>query len=196
MIDQGGNGGVRERMIAGGGALFTKQGYAATTMRGIVAEAGTPWGSVHHYFPGGKEQVALAAIDLGDRNVRSTIDASLAASASLGDAVRHYFAVAGDVLAASDYEQGCPVATVALEQASMDTPVTSASRAAMSAWTGIWTAAIVQAGVPAGRAGEIGTLIVLTLEGGLLMSRITRTLRPLQLAAESTAALIDAELQR
>ena len=186
--------GVRDRMIAGGGALFTRQGYAATTMRGIVAEAGTPWGSVHHYFPGGKEEVALAAVGLGDRTVRSTISTALTGSSSLAAAVREYFALAGSALSASDYQQGCPVATIALEQASMDTPLTTASRAAMTEWARIWTAAFVEAGVAAGRAGELGTLVVLNVEGGLLLSRVTRTLRPLELAAESTAALIAAEL--
>ncbi|WP_380156167.1 TetR/AcrR family transcriptional regulator [Kineococcus sp. R86509] len=190
------SGGVRDRTIAGGGLLFTRQGYAATTMRGIVAEAGTPWGSVHHYFPGGKEEVALAAIDLGDRTVRSMIRDCLTAAPSLSDAVRRYFDVAGSALSVSNYEQGCPVATVALEQASMNTGISAASRVALSAWARMWAEAFTQGGIKAKRADELGTLIIVGVEGSLLLSRVTRTLQPMRLAAASLAALIDAELPR
>ena len=194
MNDQSG-GGVRDRMIAGGGALFTRQGYAATTMRGIVAEAGTPWGSVHHYFPGGKEEVALAAVDLGDRTVRSAISSALSGSSSLAEAVRAYFVAAGTSLSTSDYEQGCPVATIALEQASMANPLAAASQSAMTGWMRLWAEAFSLAGCAADRAEDLGTLVVLNVEGALLLSRIARTLRPLELAAESTALLIAAELK-
>ena len=53
-----------------------------------------------------------------------------------------------------------------------------------------------RAGMPADRAEELGTVLVLNVEGALLLSRITRTLRPLELAADSTAALVAAELPK
>ena len=109
--------------------------------------------------------------------------------------MRRYFEVAGRALADSDYEQGCPVATVALEQASLDTAVTTSTRTAMTAWSGLWADAFSAAGVPIDRAEELGTLVVVNVEGALLLSRVTRTLRPLELAAESTAALLNLELQ-
>src|SRR5437660_1001494 len=48
-------------MIEAAMRLLQRNGYAATSWRGVVEEAGTPWGSAHHYFPGGKEQLTAAA---------------------------------------------------------------------------------------------------------------------------------------
>lgn len=185
---------VRRRMIEGAGRLLTRQGYAGTSMRAIVQAAKTPWGSVHHYFPGGKSQVAVEAIELGDRQVRSAIAACLEGAATPADAVRAYFALAGSVLEDTGFEQGCPVATVALETASDDGAVAASCSASFDAWIAAWAEALAAAGVEPGRAREVATVVVGGVEGALLLSRVRRDLEPMRLAAASAGALVEEAL--
>ncbi len=105
--------------------LLQRDGYAATSWRGVVEEAGTPWGSAHHHFPGGKEQLAAAAVQLGSDLVVAALEDSLDRSETVGDAVRLWFAVSAKNLKQSRYRGGCPIATVALETAPGSTALTA-----------------------------------------------------------------------
>ena len=49
--------GTRERIVAASSELFRRQGYASTGVKQIVERANAPFGSVYHFFPGGKEQI-------------------------------------------------------------------------------------------------------------------------------------------
>src|ERR1700684_3199427 len=48
---------TRERIVQHSAELFRRQGFAATGVKQIVAEASAPFGSIYHFFPGGKEQL-------------------------------------------------------------------------------------------------------------------------------------------
>jgi AcrR family transcriptional regulator len=50
---------TRARLLEAAAQLFREQGYAATGLKQITAEAEAPWGSLYHFFPGGKEQLGI-----------------------------------------------------------------------------------------------------------------------------------------
>ncbi|MBW8856934.1 MAG: TetR family transcriptional regulator, partial [Bradyrhizobium sp.] len=54
-------------------SLFQREGYAAASWRRLVQESGAPWGSAYHYFPDGKEQVGVAALEWAAQNVAGGI---------------------------------------------------------------------------------------------------------------------------
>ena len=185
---------ARQRMIETAGRLFAGRGYAATSMRGIVEAAKAPWGSVHHYFPGGKEQIGLAAIELGDQLVRASLVACLEQASTPAEAVSLWFDVAARNLKAGDFEVGCPVATVALETASDANAMGTACATSFAGWRSLLAKAFRDTGVPAKRARELATVVVTNFEGALLLSRVSRSTEPLRLAAETVAGVLDAEL--
>ena len=49
---------TRDRIVDASAELFRRQGYNATGVKQIVTEAQAPFGSLYHFFPGGKEQLA------------------------------------------------------------------------------------------------------------------------------------------
>src|SRR5947199_4629130 len=106
---------TRDRIVDTTADLFRRQGYVATGIKQIVAEARAPFGSVYHFFPGGKEELGSEVIR------RSGAQYGLLGASFFGpdrdvvDSVRDFFAGAAQDLAASDYEDACPIATVALE---------------------------------------------------------------------------------
>src|SRR4051794_24534964 len=63
----------REQMILAAMSLFQREGYAAASWRRIVQESGAPWGSAHHYFPKGKEQLGLAALEAASQTVAASM---------------------------------------------------------------------------------------------------------------------------
>jgi TetR/AcrR family transcriptional repressor of lmrAB and yxaGH operons len=181
-------------MIEAAGQLFTTKGYAATSVRGIVEESGAPWGSLHHYFPGGKEQIGLAAVELGDRSVRDAIAHCLQQTASPQDAVALFFELGARKLQASGYHEGCPVATIALESASESTALAAASARTFREWRAMWAKAFRGAGLPAKRARELASILITNFEGALLLGRAWRSAEPLALAADTLATLLEHEL--
>ncbi|MEA2309123.1 MAG: hypothetical protein QOI65_1409, partial [Thermoleophilaceae bacterium] len=54
--------GTRERIVDTSAELFRRQGYAGTGVKQIVNEASAPFGSLYHFFPGGKEQLGEEVI--------------------------------------------------------------------------------------------------------------------------------------
>ena len=53
---------TRERILESSAELFRRQGYVGTGVKQIVAEAGAPFGSLYHFFPGGKEELGAETI--------------------------------------------------------------------------------------------------------------------------------------
>ena len=54
---------TRERLIVTAAALFQQRGYHAIGVAEILNEAQIPRGSLYHHFPGGKANLALAAVE-------------------------------------------------------------------------------------------------------------------------------------
>jgi TetR/AcrR family transcriptional repressor of lmrAB and yxaGH operons len=186
--------GTRDRMIAAAARLFQRDGYAATGWRDVVEAGGTPWGSAHHHFPGGKEQLGLEAIVLGSGQVLSALEECLAGAPDVATAVERWFAAAGQSLIASQFECGCPVATVALETATAVPTLGEACAAAFRAWEERLATALRRAGIAAGRAADLSCQAVAALEGALLLARCRREVRPLEIAADGVADAIRAAL--
>ena len=53
---------VRERMVAGASQLLATKGLQATSFSEVIELTDTPRGSIYHHFPGGKDELLLAAL--------------------------------------------------------------------------------------------------------------------------------------
>jgi TetR/AcrR family transcriptional repressor of lmrAB and yxaGH operons len=185
---------TRDRMIDTAARLFRRRGFHATSWRTLVEEGETPWGSAHHHFPGGKEQLGVAAIERGAAAMSATIAAALAAHRTVPEAVRAWCRVAAEALAASGFRDGCPVATVALETTPESKRLSAACQAAFEGWCAALAAALHAAGAKRKRAGELATIVVASVEGALLLARASRSTAPLTLVGEQLATTLAAEV--
>lgn len=52
----------REKILQTASRLFQLQGYHATGLNQIIKESGAPKGSLYHYFPNGKEELAVESV--------------------------------------------------------------------------------------------------------------------------------------
>lgn len=177
-------------MILTAARLFQRDGYHATSWRRLVEEAGAPWGSIHHHFPGGKTELAAAAIEAGSAGVVALIDHCFAAEAHPGRTVGRWFELSAQLLRDTSYESGCPVATVALETLSGPGPVNDAARSALGAWEARLAGHLRRAGLSRARAADAAAAVLALLEGALLLSRVRGDIRPMRIAARHAQAIV------
>jgi AcrR family transcriptional regulator len=179
----------REAFIRTTGRLLRQQGYAATGVNEIVAVSGAPRGSLYFHFPGGKEQLAVAAITQAGEELTQAIEAILSSRATLGEALAQLVDALAAGLAASDYADGCPVATVALETANSSAAVRAAAAGAFDAWLAALTSRLADAGLGRQAAARRATLVLAAIEGGLLLARARRSVEPLHAVRDELVAL-------
>src|ERR1700740_131834 len=70
----------RAAFVAAPAELLRRQGYAASGVNEIVARSGAPRGSLYFHFPGGKEELAVAAIEQSGTQLARALDPMLDSS--------------------------------------------------------------------------------------------------------------------
>ena len=182
---------TREKMIAAAADLFRRQGYHATAFSEIVAESGAPRGSIYFHFPGGKEELAVAAVALGAEEIRQVIDQARARSDDAASFVRAVGRVIGDELKKSDYRRGCAIATMVLELAPQIEAVRGELDQSYRAACNQLAAEFARYGYGYARAQALGTLVMSTIEGALILSRAARSLEPMRSSIEALVASLE-----
>jgi TetR/AcrR family transcriptional repressor of lmrAB and yxaGH operons len=169
---------TRKKLVDATATLLQRQGYHATGLSQIVEESGAPRGSLYFYFPDGKDELAIAALAQSGEKWRARVEEAVAAATDLGDAITRIVEAFADELEASNWENGCPVAAVALEAVSK--PVRKAVVAHYTAWQDNVSAALTERfGVPAAMAAQFATVALAAIEGALLLARVHRSREPL-----------------
>jgi len=185
---------TRERIVDASAELFRRQGYSATGVKQIVAEARAPFGSLYHFFPGGKEQLGADVVRWSGRRYARLGDAVFGPAPDVVAGVREFFAGAARDLHDSDYADACPIATVALEVSSVSEPMREACADVFEAWIGGLQARFVAAGVAAPRARELAVTMLAALEGAFVLSRALRSTEPLAVAGATAASEVAAAI--
>jgi AcrR family transcriptional regulator len=186
--------GPRERMVFSAAQLIRRDGVVSTGMREVAAEAGAPRGSLQHYFPGGKTQLVEEALGWAGRYAAGRVARYLAAlpeptpSGLFAAMVRQWT----DEYETAGFAGGCPVAAATVDCAESAPSTREAASAAFTAWTSAVAGALVETGVPEGRAGQLATLMISALEGAILLARAERDVRPLTTVARELGPLLDA----
>jgi TetR/AcrR family transcriptional repressor of lmrAB and yxaGH operons len=166
-------------MVETASRLFQRDGYNATSWRGLTEEAGTPWGSVHHHFPGGKEELGVAAIELGGESVAGLIGRCFDSQPTAAEAVRESFRLSALGMEATGFQAACPVASIALETVPGSAPMAAAAGEAFAAWEKLIARRLRDSGIKKRRSRELARLILTMFEGALILSRIRGTTDPL-----------------
>jgi len=184
---------TRQRMLRSAGRLLRRQGYAATGWRQVVADSQTPWGSQAHHFPGGKEQLTSEALVLAGARYERLLRSGLAGTHP-ADFVEAWAAIAATELESSAFADGCPIATTALETAHSSDLLSNSCASVFAGWHAALAEAIDTRGVPGPEAGQLATLVLAAVEGGLLLARAKRDAEPLRTVGQELASLLRARV--
>ncbi|MFD2028525.1 TetR/AcrR family transcriptional regulator [Promicromonospora aerolata] len=169
--------------------LLQKQGYASTGVSEIAREGHAPMGSFYHHFPGGKEELAVAAMTVGAQEFEALLSQALESSDDLAECLARIASDTADTLQLSSWERGCPVATTALETVFVSVELQRTAAEAFERWTDLIRARMSQAGYSADDAAELATTVLAMVEGAELLARVHRSTEPLALVANSLRRL-------
>jgi AcrR family transcriptional regulator len=179
---------TRERIVQRSAELFRRQGFVATGVKQIVGEASAPFGSIYHFFPGGKEQLGEEVIRYSGAIYAQLIDAFFKPGGDPVAATREFFAAAATMLRESDYADACPIATVALEVSSTNEPMRQACADVFESWVDGASGRLTEAGLTRKRSRELAFSLIAALEGAFVLSRALRSTEPLDVAGASMTA--------
>ena len=180
----------RERTVAAAAKLFCRQGYHGTALHDILTASGAPRGSLYFHFPRGKEEIAEQAIASGEKLVSEFIAHVAKTARSAETFVVNLARGMAGRLEGSNYHEGCPLATTALEIATASEAIGAATRKAFAAWEREIAQALRGFGISAKKAAPAATAILSQLEGALLLARTYQNLDPMRRAEEAMRLLV------
>jgi AcrR family transcriptional regulator len=179
---------TRERIVQRSAELFRRQGFAGTGVKQIVAAASAPFGSLYHFFPGGKEQLGEETIRFSGAIYGQLIDAFYKPGRDPVVATRAFFAAAAQTLRETDYADACPIATIALEASSTSEPLRAACADVFDSWIDSASARFCDEGVPRKRARALALSMLCSLEGAFVLARALRSTEPVEVAGAAAVA--------
>ena len=185
---------TKQRILDSSGELFRRQGYMGTGVKQIVEEAGAPFGSLYHFFPGGKEELGAETIRRSGAIYGLLLGEFIGPEVDLVEGVRSFFAGAAETLIETDYADACPIATVALEVSSSNEALREACADVFNAWIAGGVERFALEGIPREQAREMVIQMLSSLEGAFVLCRALRSVEPLALAGEAIATAAEEAL--
>jgi TetR/AcrR family transcriptional repressor of lmrAB and yxaGH operons len=178
------------RIVHSARTLLRRHGYHGTGLAQIIKHSGAPRGSVYFLFPGGKEEIAVAAIadwaqEL-DTLLLKTREDSPSAHVWIATLAAHFSAD----LRSSGFTEGLPVTTVTLDSVPASPALTTACRSAYERWLTTMTGGLQTYAVPATQARTLATLLLAALEGAAVLCRAYQSTAPLDDISARLLALL------
>ena len=149
------------------------QGYYATGIREILSETDVPKGSLYHHFPLGKVDLACAALTRSDDKMIEKFRASMKGKGAM-EALASIVEVTKNELLASDFQEGCPIATVALEVSHSEIELSKLTATIYERWENGLTDFLTRRKVPDPRL--LAASFLMQLEGAIILSKVHRNL--------------------
>ena len=163
-------------------SALQSKGLHGVGLSEILKTAGLPKGSLYYHFPGGKEELALAAIANAEQEMARFLEQVFARFADPLDALAAWIDSALQRIAASRFKLGCPLAAAALDCSPDDTDLLLALHGAFTNLRDQLAAHISRAGFPTDAATDLAVLVLTSYEGGLMMARAAGSTDPIERA--------------
>lgn len=184
---------TKQRLLRAGEQLFRTQGFAGTGLKQLSRVAEAPWASMYHFFPDGKEQMGVEIVAYAGELYRAGCQSVFDQFVNPAEAVERIFIGEAAILEASDYRNGCPIASVTLDVASTNENLRSACARAFSGWLDTIERAFSGVGAPAADAAALAGFVLSSLEGAIVLSRAAKSTAPLMQSARFVRQAVDRE---
>lgn len=186
---------TRDRIIAKAAAVFNVAGYAGTAISDIMEATGLEKGGIYRHFAS-KEELALAAFDYAAGQVRRRFADGLAGHAHAADVLVAFLGVFRGYADSPPVPGGCPVLNTAVESDDTNPVLRERAGAVVEEWRGAIRATVL-AGIARGEirpdvdAEQLALLMIATMEGAVMVSRLLGDAAPLEQAYQHLSAHID-----
>lgn len=181
---------TRQRLVTAAAELFRRQGFAATGIKAILTAAGAPYGSLYHFFPGGKAELGRAVIDEGGVAYGALVEAFFHDDVDPVAATQQFFDGGAELLESTGFADACPIATIAGEIADTHEQMRVAAAGAFDSWMSILAAHLVGHGADRDRADAAAVELFCLVEGAFMLGRTSRSAEPMRIAGRRAVAIV------
>lgn len=185
---------TRTRILTATNELFRRQGYTATSLSQIVKASHAPTGSIYHFFPGGKDEVAAEVLRVSGAQYADLVELILRSAEDPAEGVRQAFESVAQLLTESDFIDPCPIGTIAREVATTNESLRQVANEVMSGWETRLASVYTDAGMEDEPAGQLAALTIATIEGAFVVARTMRDVKRLLEIGQLLARQVTTEL--
>lgn len=177
----------RDRMIEAAIELMRSYGLSGAGINDVVQHSGAPRGSLYHYFPDGKLQMAREALLVHGERVQAFLAQALSSKRAPAQKVLALFEAFAHRTEEAEFRKSCPFGCVALD---LDAD-TDAMRPAVALAFSQWQALIATHFEPLGprAAAEFAGLLLTAIEGAYVRARAEHSGEPFREAGRWLARL-------
>ena len=183
----------KTRIIRAALDLMSQSGLSGVGINQVVAMSAAPRGSIYHFFPGGKLELATVALEEAERSVAQWFRGIFDRREPIAKKVESLFADAAANVEASGFNKSCPVSAVALGIDHDSERMRAVCHRIFMAWQGIIAEGLD--GVPQPERDGAAELILATLEGALILSRSEASASPLLRAGKNLGDVLARRFQ-
>ena len=174
----------RDKLLETATRLFYFQGFHGTGLNQILKESGAPKGSLYHYFPEGKEQIAEEAIERSKRQIGNVIQHYMTKYDDVEEALNSHILAMAELF---DMENGVeqyshkmmPFGLLAAESAFMSERLSKACGDTYKYWESIYYTKLISNGYRDEAAVLISKTVSAWIEGAVTLSLSQRSNEPL-----------------
>ena len=181
-------GNIKQTMIERTAVLLAKKGLQGASFSEILEASGAPRGSLYHHFPGGKDELVLAALEHAASQALGVLDRLSGKPAR--EVTEGFLSLWRSVLARSDFSAGCAVVAVTVAAESDDLRARAAE--ILRSWREKLVTLLVTGGIPKKKARALAASLVAACEGAVILARAERSFEPFDLVANEQLAMIEA----
>lgn len=177
---------AKQAMIESTIGLLNEKGYYGTSTNEILSRAGAPRGSMYYHFPGGKDEIVIASIEVAGRWIEDKLLEVCQEEQAAEETLSAIFELFRADLCDSNFTCGCPIAAVALECSGQDSPIALACAEVYQNWENVLLSFVqTLPHIPEQKTHELAKLIFILIEGAVLVARSKAQLLPLTLAEQT-----------
>jgi TetR/AcrR family transcriptional repressor of nem operon len=191
---------TRERLIDAAYRLALRKGFDRTSVSEVIAEAGVQRGSLYHYFPG-KDDLGLAVLERDRVGFLAVLDSTLSRPGDPAKVLKGFFKAALKMHRDTGFVGGCLWGNTALEMSDTNPAYAQLVGEVFKEWLAR-VESVIHRGQAEGAfrtdvtAGDLARLVVAGIEGGIMMSRLTKSPRPFKTCLDSLERCLRFEVKQ
>ncbi|GBE90442.1 TetR/AcrR family transcriptional regulator [Nostoc cycadae] len=167
---------TKTKILQQAAELFNQQGYAGSSISDIMRVTGLQKGGIYNHFSS-KDELALQAFDFAIALVSQRTRAAVRSKHDAIDRLEAIMEVFSSFVEHPPIKGGCPLLNTAIESDDAHPALRDRAQQAMNSWRNLITQ-IITKGIdrseirPEVNADEVATIMIATLEGAIMMSKL------------------------
>lgn len=190
---------TREKILRQAAELFNQQGYAGSSISDIMQATGLQKGGIYNHFAS-KQDLALAAFDFAFELISQQFSQVLKGKRRAGERLQAMLIVFRSFVEDPLLAGGCLILNTAIESDDTNPALRDRAQRAMNAWREL-IGRIINQGIAKGEirptvdADTTATILISTIEGAIMMSKLYGDSVHLDRAVEHLTDYITHQLQ-